>query len=331
MLPDDLINATGKPAPEKIELKPSRTLDFLRPEYYQPDPDLADAIRVALLLRKPLLVTGEPGTGKTELGEYIAWKCGWRALQFAAKSDSGWRDLYYMYDALGRFQVKQSGGETDPRDYFRVNALGEAILRSRTEIEEGVRKILPKDFLHEQPEQCVVIIDEIDKASRDLPNDLLNEFDRHFFYIPELNLGPIKADEKLKPVLVFTSNSEKTFPPAFLRRCIYYHIAFPKDPQKMRERMVGIVCRRLVEFRDSDSPLLAETVDLFMALRAAGLNKAPATAELLDAMLALLEFQADVARGLRQQAGLIPKLLVALVKHDADREAASNVVKQWQG
>jgi MoxR-like ATPase len=331
-LPDDLQNESGKPSAKKIVLDRSRELGFQQPEEYRAGPELADAIRVALLLRKPLLVTGEPGTGKTELGRYIAWKCQWRALQFDAKSDSGWRDLYYVYDALGRFQVQQTGVQTDPRDYFRLSALGEAILRSNTTIRNDVLKILPHDFLHKPEEQCVVIIDEIDKASRDFPNDLLNELDQDFFRIPELNVGRIEANKDFKPVLVITSNSEKALPAAFLRRCIYFHIEFPRDPVKLREWMNSIVCARLKEFRENPkSPLLEQALDLFLVLRNAGLNKAPATAELLDWMLALVESKADLGKGLKEQRELIVPTLTTAVKHEADRPLAQDAANRWAG
>src|ERR1039458_1816957 len=133
-LPHDLENKTRQPS-DPVQLRPSRRLDLRDPSGYEPAPQLADAIRVALLLRKPLLVTGEPGTGKTDLGRYLAWKMNFLFFQFEAKSGSQARDLYYTYDSLGRFQAAPSGAHTEARDFIRFNALGEAILHS-TELSE---------------------------------------------------------------------------------------------------------------------------------------------------------------------------------------------------
>jgi MoxR-like ATPase len=296
-------------------------------EGYLPDPGLADAIRVALVLRKPLLLTGEPGTGKTECADYLAWKLRYgNRLIYEAKSNSEARDLFYTYDTLGRFQAKENDGtRPEPRDYIHYNALGEAILQTRAEDE--VAGALPTEgWSHRGPVQSVVLIDEIDKAPRDFPNDLLNEIDRLYFKVPELGNSVIKAAEGLEPVLVVTSNSEKNLPGAFLRRCIYYHIPFPKD------RLEEIVAARLPEFAGDTGPLLKEAIAFFMYLRSsqAGLEKPPATAELLDWLLYLLQHGIDLKGGLLQQEALVIASIVTLLKRERDQTRKQELWNEWK-
>ena len=328
-LPSDLRNRTRK-ASEPVQLAPGRRLDFRDPAGYQPDEALVDAVKVALLLRKPLLVTGEPGTGKTDLGRYLAWKSGFLFFQFDAKSTSVARDLYYYYDALGRFQASQSGERTEAGNFLRLNGLGEAILQSLAPeaIPEPVRNVLPPDYRHEGPKQSVVVIDEIDKAPRDFPNDLLNELENSYFRIPELGIRPVRAGEGLEPVLVVTSNSEKNLPAPFLRRCVYYNIEFPSSADRLRD----IVASRVTEFRsDHDSPMLADTLSVFQLLRqdASALTKVPATAELLDCIVAMLALGADPGLSLRQQSDVLRTTLPTMIKHASDRAAAETVVSGW--
>jgi MoxR-like ATPase len=323
-LPNDLENRTRRPS-EPVQLLPSRRLEMREPSGYEPDPQLVDALRVALLLRKPLLVTGEPGTGKTDLGRYLAWKSRFLFFQFEAKSGSQSRDLYYTYDSLGRFQAAQAGEKTEARHFVRFNALGEAILQSR-QLDESVQKILPQDFLHQGPRQSVVVIDEIDKAPRDFPNDLLNELDQSFFRIPELSNIRVDAGPGLEPFLVITSNSEKNLPAPFLRRCAYYHISFP-SPAQLR----SIVSSRIQEFRGGASPLLDDSLELFAALRrqSSSLTKPPATAELLDWLVAMLAIETRPDVRLREQSDKLFATLTALIKHEADLDPASSLAQSW--
>ncbi|MDZ4796577.1 MAG: MoxR family ATPase [Bryobacteraceae bacterium] len=333
-LPADLENRTRKPSEKKVALAEARRSTFRDPSAYQPDPDLVDAMRVALLLRKPLLVTGEPGTGKTDLGRYLAWKCGFLFFQFDSKSTSVARDLHYYYDALGRFQASQSGGSADASQFLRLNALGEAILQSRAfaEIPADMRHVLPPDFEHTGPRQSVVVIDEVDKAPRDFPNDLLNELENHYFRIAELGVRPVRAGNGLEPVLVITSNSEKNLPAPFLRRCVYYNIEFPSDSKGLRNRLREIVAARLPEFDDENEtapPMLRDVLEVFELLRrdASGLTKKPATAELLDWLVGMLELGGEVDMGLDDE--LARRTIPALVKHATDRVAALTVLKDW--
>jgi len=328
VLPSDLRNKTKQPSPP-VKLPPSPQLDLLDPSGYEPDPGLQDAIKVALLLRKPILVTGEPGTGKTQLGRYLAWKMNFLFFKFDAKSSSVSRDLYYQYDALGRFQASQGSEKTEARAFLQFHALGEAILQSldAEALQKSMGGRLPDNFSHKGPQQSVVVIDEIDKAPRDFPNDLLNELDQSFFRIPELGIPRIGAGRELEPVLVITSNSEKNLPAPFLRRCVYYNIEFPKDSARLHD----IVASRIEKLRGENTPLLDGALQLFEILRrdATGLTKKPATAELLDWMLALLALQADPAVDLRAQSDLVGASLPALIKHAADRPIAVAEAERW--
>ena len=178
--------------PEKpVTLPVSLVEKHVDPAGYLADEGLADAVNVALQLGQPLLLTGEPGTGKTQAAFSVAWQLGYDPpLKFETKSGSVARDLFYTYDALGRFflaQVAKAGDDevkAHPLEFIHYNALGTAILRAQDE--SDVRHLLPEDFTHGGKRRSVVLIDEIDKAPRDFPNDVLNEVEGMYFRIPEL-------------------------------------------------------------------------------------------------------------------------------------------------
>jgi MoxR-like ATPase len=327
---------TGNPhkrhADRPAELPGSRRARQIDPAHYKADPGLVDAVNVALLLNQPLLLTGEPGTGKTQLAYSIAWELGFEPpLMFETKSTSMARDLFYTYDTLGRFHAAQTGeGSQRSLDYITYNALGIAILRSHEEAD--VHAYLPPDFTHGGRRRSVVLIDEVDKAPRDFPNDLLNEVEGMYFRVPELGNVRLAAGEELRPVLIITSNSEKHLPDAFLRRCIYYNIPFPDVTQADgRQRLTEIVLARSTQFADDHSPLLAEALDFFAKLREpnSGLRKKPATAELLNWLGALHGAGAPAAEPLRQHAELAAASLGALVKSASDQEVARTLLAEW--
>jgi MoxR-like ATPase len=312
---------------EPIQLPVSQRSRFLAPERYIADPGLKDACNVALLLGQPLLLTGDPGTGKTQFAASLAWELGLDVpLKFEAKSTSLARDLFYTYDALKRFQDIQSGvSSTDILKYINFQALGLAILRTRNPKE--VQDWLSSEFRHLGQSRSVVLIDEIDKAPRDFPNDLLNELEHSYFRISELENIKIEADPKLQPIIIITSNSEKDLPEAFLRRCAYYNIPFPP-----RERLQAIIANNL-ELNLGSSKLLRDALDLFYRLRSSqsGLRKKPATAELLGWLLTLKTVTNDMTdkNDILSNPGIINSTLSGLIKTTEDQEKSKIIVEQW--
>jgi len=320
---------TGKPENRQAKaaaLPPSRRSGQDDPAGYLADAGLVDAVNVALMLGQPLLLTGEAGAGKTQLAYSVAWELGFDPpLKFETKSTSGARDLFYFYDTLGRFHAAQTGeGSQTSLDYLTYNALGLAILYANEEA--AMEKYFPKDFAHGGRRRSVVLIDEIDKAPRDFPNDLLNEVEGMYFKIPELGNVKIEADPAMRPILIITSNSEKHLPDAFLRRCIYYNIAFPETA-----RLTQIVAARLGRFTGGSSRLLEEALDLFQALRRrdSNLQKKPATAELLGWLLVLREIAGEEEKPLRQQPEKLAASLNTLIKTAEDQDRAKAALEEW--
>jgi MoxR-like ATPase len=245
------------------------------------------------------------------------------ALQFDTKSNSVARDLFYIYNAIGRFHAAHTGsGSQDNRDYITYHALGKAILLTRT-LDEVAAFTRITDHV---PRQSVVLIDEIDKAPRDFPNDILNELEDLCFRVPELNNVEVRANPALRPIVVITSNSEKNLPDAFLRRCVYYHISFPD-----RQRLEDIVVSHLAGRLQGQDDLMAESLNLFTLLRSqsAGLRKKPATAELLGWISAICTLQGADPRRKVTLDDLAIQTLGILAKTPEDREAARVVLREW--
>jgi MoxR-like ATPase len=319
------------------------------PAGYKADPGLVEAVNVALHLGQPLLLTGEAGTGKTLLARSLAWELSYPQETYEVKSTSTASDLFYTYNALAHFHVAQLGaGRPDPEHvlrpdagapapeaaerpeqlglrYLRYNALGAAIVRAAPL--KAVAHLLPLGFEHPgTPVRSVVLLDEIDKAPRDLPNDVLSALDAMAFTIPELGNARVEADPELRPVLVLTSNSEKALPDPLLRRCIFYHIEFPGEPQ-LRE----IVLARLDGMAEQGS-LLDDALKLFGRFRQADiLRKKPATAELLGWLLRLRRL-ADATGRNPVRDGTSEELnrtLPCLMKTADDVPMAEEVVRRW--
>jgi MoxR-like ATPase len=252
--------------------------------------DLKVAVNAAITLERPLLVKGEPGTGKTQLALEIAEALGAPILEWHIKSTTKAQQGLYEYDAVSRLRDGQLGDERvkDIRNYIRRGKLWDAFQMER---------------------RPVLLIDEIDKADIEFPNDLLQELDRMEFFVYET--GETVA-AKNRPIVIITSNNEKELPDAFLRRCFFHYIKFP-DP----ETMAAIV---EVHFPGLKGRLVSEAMRIFYDLREVpGLKKKPSTSELLDWLKLLLNEDIDPAT-LRETDGrkLIPPLAGALLKNEQD-------------
>lgn len=269
-------------------------LDFDHPKYYIASEGLRKAVNVAVALGQPLLVTGEPGTGKTQLAASIAYELNLPLLKFHTKTTSTAVDLFYQYDALRRFQDSHIPGKDHVKieEYITYQALGQAIFL--TSPQEEVKDYLPKELLEKCPTRSVVLIDEIDKAPRDLPNDVLNEVEEMQFPVKETGKS-FKAEIRFRPILVLTSNSEKNLPDAFLRRCVFYHIPFPSQ-----EDLKKIIQKRFATYPGFTTEFIDAASQVFFEIRELALKKKPATAEFLGwvQVLKLLDLDArDIKSG----------------------------------
>ena len=252
--------------------------------------DLKVAVNAAITLERPLLVKGEPGTGKTMLAIEVAKSLGAPLIEWHIKSTTKAVQGLYEYDAVMRLRDSQLGDEraTDIGNYIKRGKLWEAF---------------------EAPERPVLLIDEVDKADIEFPNDLLQELDRMEFYVYELN-RTVKAAQR--PIVMITSNNEKELPDAFLRRCFFHYIRFPEE-----ETMRAIIDSH---FPGVKTRLVNEALKIFYDMRKVpGLKKKPSTSELLDWLKLLLTDDVD-PETLKQRdpSKLIPPLAGALLKNEAD-------------
>lgn len=232
---------------------------FQGSDNYVTSDSLRNAVNCAIALGRPLLIRGEPGTGKTLLAHSIAKSLGKQLIAWNIKSTTKAHEGLYMYDTVQRLNDSRFGDKdvSDIRQYIKLGKMGKAF---------------------NADEQAVLLIDEIDKADIEFPNDLLIELDEMKFYIPEIN-ETISA--KHRPITIITSNAEKELPDAFLRRCVFHYIEFPE-----KEMMDEIV---RVHFPDIEEQLLSEARDTFYRLRDLDeLRKKPSTSELIDWIRALL-------------------------------------------
>src|ERR1700738_1814850 len=261
---------------------------FEGPSAYVATDDLKVAVNAAIALERPLLVKGEPGTGKTVLAIEIAKSLAAPLLEWHVKSTTKALQGLYEYDAVSRLRDSQLGDPrvSDIKNYIRRGKLWEAFVAA---------------------ERPVLLIDEIDKADIEFPNDLLQELDRMEFYVYETN-ETIKA--KVRPIVLSTSNNEKELPDAFLRRCFFHYIRFPEA-----ETMNEIV---EVHYPNIKQKLVAEALRIFYDMRKVpGLKKKPSTSELLDWLQLLMveDIDADALRE-KDPTKLIPPLHGALLKNE---------------
>ncbi|MBU4528580.1 MAG: MoxR family ATPase [Hoeflea sp.] len=256
---------------------------------YVADKDLTVAVNAAIRLERPLLVKGEPGTGKTELARQISQALGLELIEWSVKSTTKAQQGLYEYDAVSRLRDSQLGDErvNDVRNYIRRGKLWDAFAADT---------------------KTVLLIDEIDKADIEFPNDLLQELDRMEFYVYETG-ETIQARQR--PIVIITSNNEKELPDAFLRRCFFHYIRFP-DMETL-QRIVD------VHYPGIKQTLVREALTQFYAIReTAGLKKKPSTSEALDWIRLLVsdDVEPETLRGDAKNA--LPKLHGALLKNEQD-------------
>ena len=250
---------------------------------YVASQDLMNAVNIAVTLQKPLLIKGEPGTGKTMLAQAVAEALGKKLIIWNVKSTTKAQDGLYVYDVVQRLYDSQFGnaGVDDIAKYIKLGKLGEAF---------------------SSEEQVVLLIDEVDKADLEFPNDLLWELDQMEFYIPETKET---VTAKKRPVVIITSNAEKELPDAFLRRCVFHYIEFPD-----KELMAQIV---RVHFPDLDDKLLTQVLEAFYKIRQLPqIKKKPSTSEIIDWIQALVHGGVDPRRVVKE----VPYLGVLLKKNE---------------
>jgi MoxR-like ATPase len=251
--------------------------------------DLTIAVNAAVTLERPLLVKGEPGTGKTELAKQVSSALGLRMIEWNVKSTTRAQQGLYEYDAVSRLRDSQLGEERvhDVANYIRKGKLWEAF---------------------EADEKVVLLIDEIDKADIEFPNDLLQELDKMEFFVYETG-KTVKARQR--PIVIITSNNEKELPDAFLRRCFFHYIRFPE--METLKKIVEVHHPKIKE------TLLTTALTQFYEIREQqGLKKKPSTSEVLDWLKLLLAEDMDAADLKKDGTSALPKLHGALLKNEQD-------------
>lgn len=350
----------------EVSAPPSRSV-FRKPEHYIVSKELDRAAYVALLLGQPLLLTGEPGAGKSDFARKLTQVFDLGEVEEAhVKTTTVGRDLLYSFDDVGRFRDATGNSEdagTHPLSrYVRFNGLGRAILRSAgpdtpvmpigvsvkeilgRQPEPGealtLRSLFPWEFERRtSPDapslqiteklRTVVLIDEIDKAQRDTPNDLLDEIERMQFEIAELGIV-VKASPAHWPIVVITSNAERALPSPFLRRCVFHRLVTPEDPETLR----SILESRLAE-SFSPGPAIDDALLIFRGIRKSQGPRPPGLSELLAWCLLLKRMKLldgpTLPKGDDEAAKLLEASLAALSKSDPDFDVARRVLLQWKG
>lgn len=326
----------------------------MHPANYITRPDLVHAVNTALLLGKPLLLTGGPGTGKSQLAERIAWEFNLGpVLRFEAQSLSEAADLFYRFDLVGYLagvelakarretggprllgkrgvdaepDTADAAGAVPPREAFaRLGALGQAILRSAPPAYAALfdAAIGPGEAAASaEARPSVVLIDEIDKASRDFPNDLLNAIERMQFALPELRREPLAAATVHRPIVIVTSNQERELPAPFLRRCTFFHIDDPTP-----DELAAIVARRFFAGSGGAAPpalppAYRQLLDVFVQFRTRhgdDLQYQPGTQELIDWTDALRQRRVPPDADLLTRLDMVLAAASVVSKHREDQ------------
>ena len=264
-------------------------MQFKNTENYITTEDLEMAVNAAINLEKPLLVKGEPGTGKTELAKQVAIKLGLKLFEWNIKSTTKAHQGLYEYDAVSRLRDSQLGDKkvNDIKNYIKKGTIWSAF---------------------SSEEKAVLLIDEIDKADIEFPNDLLHEIDKMKFLVYET--GEIISANN-RPIVIITSNNEKELPDAFLRRCFFHYIQFPDQ-----ETLTKIIN---VHFPDIKKNLLQSALEIFFDIREVpGLKKKPSTSEILDWIKLLLVEDISVTDLKKEPKDMLPILYGALLKNEQD-------------
>ncbi|MDX2241457.1 MAG: MoxR family ATPase [Leptolyngbyaceae cyanobacterium bins.302] len=269
-------------------------------ELYLPDDKLKEAVDLAIALGRPLLLQGEPGCGKTRLAYAVAYALGLPLETSYIKSTSRAQDLLYTYDAVNRLYDAQIGAEQskDVKRYIRLGSLGRAIARAQ------------------YGRRSVVLIDEIDKADLDFPNDLLWELDRLEFRVteaPEMHYA-VGENPALRPIVFVTHNEEKALPAAFLRRCIFHYVEFPDT----EERLQQVLATQQI----TNTELSRKAIEVILELRQLDLSKKPGLSELLDWVGYLEAVQKPI-----EELATLPSI-GALLKQEGDRQRAMEALAQ---
>lgn len=346
----------------------SFSYDFTdHPEGYCASTDLAEAVNTAVILGKPLLLTGRPGTGKSQLADRIAWEFDLApVLRFEAQSMSESPDLFYRYDLvaqLGDVEITRAkltfqgaGRAPDgsdpmptrlrPEHFITFGPLGQAVLRAAPAGNEDLLAVAFPDETAEpaEPRPSVVLIDEIDKASRDFPNDLLNGIERLEFRIREMRDRLVAAprDGHLRPIVIITSNSERDLPDPFLRRCVYFHIEDPDEETLRKILLARVFPEQYTSNRSSDDepeiPLAGSTrlyedlLDFFVDCRerrGSEMHYQSGTSELIDWAKSLRSTGAAGDGLIRDSIAGVKRAISAVAKHRDDRRLMLRAIDDW--